>query len=711
MDAACRQKTAPWVRFSHGKGKKNQDAENVGGAEETDVQVLWEREQQRAGDAAAAIASTTTTTTTTTKAHTEHPPALCSFYEDFMENPSAASFVPVGVYTLDELQQLGREKGWCPYFMARHLIELANIVVYNFQYLLDPKVANLVSKELAKDSIVVFDESHNVDSVCIEALSVNFNHRSLDLALTRVGQLRTKVNSAKQSDRERLTREYQSLVRGLQESGAVPAAPSNALVAVGETGGSTLGNPVLPDEILNEAIPGTIRKAESFVQLLSQIVVYLKQKMDQTNETVVETPIQWLHDLETKLAVESRPLRFAHARLDSLMKTLQIVDLDEYSTVGLVCDFLTLVSTYKEGFSVILEPFDKRLASIRNPILQLACLDASIAIKPVFNRFETVIITSGTLSPLELYPKLLDFKPIVSKSLNMSITRPCIFPIIVTRGSDQTPISSSYELRQQASTNRNFGQLLIDMSANVPDGIVCFFTAYEVLEQTVSDWDSTGILAKILENKLIFIETKDVVETTLALDNYRRACDCGRGAVFLSVARGKVSEGIDFEKQYGRAVVLCGIPFQYTKSVVLTQRLEYLRRKFEIRESDFLTFDAIRSASQCLGRVLRSKQDWGIMVLADNRYNSHSKRSKLPPWITQFLKDENTNLSIDEAMTKINGFLKEIAQPLPLVPVSSSGSLLTADKLLDEGDVERWEGARKSEEEASKRLKATAAVW
>ncbi len=43
--------------------------------------------------------------------------------------------------------------------------------------------------------------------------------------------------------------------------------------------------------------------------------------------------------------------------------------------------------------------------------------------------------------------------------------------------------------------------------------------------------------------KLVFIETVDVVETTLALDNFRRACDCGRGAVFLSVARGKARRG------------------------------------------------------------------------------------------------------------------------------------------------------------------------
>lgn len=40
-------------------------------------------------------------------------------------------------------------------------------------------------------------------------------------------------------------------------------------------------------------------------------------------------------------------------------------------------------------------------------------------------------------------------------------------------------------------------------------------------------------LQDLLKHKLIFIETQDVVETTLALDNFRRACDCGRGAIFF----------------------------------------------------------------------------------------------------------------------------------------------------------------------------------
>lgn len=37
-----------------------------------------------------------------------------------------------------------------------------DVVIYSFHYLLDPKVAEQVSKEMSKDAIVVFDEAHNI---------------------------------------------------------------------------------------------------------------------------------------------------------------------------------------------------------------------------------------------------------------------------------------------------------------------------------------------------------------------------------------------------------------------------------------------------------------------------------------------------------------------------------------------------------------------
>jgi DNA excision repair protein ERCC-2 len=42
-----------------------------------------------------------------------------------------------------------------------------------------------------------------------------------------------------------------------------------------------------------------------------------------------------------------------------------------------------------------------------------------------------------------------------------------------------------------------------------------------------------GILNQLLKYKLVFVETSDFAETSLALDNYRRACDSGRGTSIL----------------------------------------------------------------------------------------------------------------------------------------------------------------------------------
>ena len=41
-------------------------------------------------------------------------------------------------------------------------LNFANVIVYSYYYMLDPKVAELVSRELAKDCVVVFDEAHNI---------------------------------------------------------------------------------------------------------------------------------------------------------------------------------------------------------------------------------------------------------------------------------------------------------------------------------------------------------------------------------------------------------------------------------------------------------------------------------------------------------------------------------------------------------------------
>ena len=246
---------------------------------------------------------------------------------------------------------------------------------------------------------------------------------------------------------------------------------------------------------------------------------------------------------------------------------------------------------------------------------------------------------------------MLAFSPVVRVSLEMSIDRPNILPLVVSRASDQTPLSTAFAQRGDPSVVGKYGALLVSLAATVPDGLVVFFPSYADMEVCVSAWHAGGELRAVEANKLLFMETKDVVETTLALNAYKRACDAGRGGVFFSIARGKVAEGIDFDRHYGRAVVLFGIPFLYTLSVVLRARLAYLRDTFHIREQDFLNFDAMRQAAQCCGRIIRSKRDYGIMVFADKRYAAADKRSKLPQWILQFLPDAHLSLTSELAVT------------------------------------------------------------
>ncbi len=128
-----------------------------------------------------------------------------------------------------------------------------------------------------------------------------------------------------------------------------------------------------------------------------------------------------------------------------------------------------------------------------------------------------------------------------------------------TQGNDQVPLTTKFEVRSDEAVVLNYGRLLSEMAACVPDGMCCFFPSYSYMEETVCSWHDMGILAAVQRHKLLFVETKDVVETSLALDSFRKACDAGRGAIFLSVARGKVAEGIDFDRHFGRCGALCAV--------------------------------------------------------------------------------------------------------------------------------------------------------
>eukprot|EP00003_Mantamonas_plastica_P021738 TRINITY_DN3565_c0_g1_i1.p2 TRINITY_DN3565_c0_g1~~TRINITY_DN3565_c0_g1_i1.p2 ORF type:complete len:152 (+),score=33.93 TRINITY_DN3565_c0_g1_i1:1085-1540(+) len=151
--------------------------------------------------------------------------------------------------------------------------------------MIDPKIAERVSKEFGKNSIVVFDEAHNIDNTAIECMSVNLDSRILKRAKTNLNTLEKAIEKAKKSDSQRLQSEYQKLVEGLANTGNVTITDDFR------------ANPVLPQDMLLEAVPGNIRRSEHFVRFMRRFVQYMRERLKAIKSTKSEKPLKFLHDL------------------------------------------------------------------------------------------------------------------------------------------------------------------------------------------------------------------------------------------------------------------------------------------------------------------------------------------------------------------------------------------------------------------------------
>lgn len=551
----------------------------------------------------------------------------CEYYENIAS-------LKEGVYRLEDLIKFGKEKKTCPYFLSRRAFEYANIIICSYNYLLDPKISNIISNDLDPNTILVFDEGHNIDNVCISSLSLHINQNMIQNSIKNINSLHEIHQQFKKTSQERLEKEYLELKTGITK-------PTQNLIT-----------------------PGNIRKIDHFLSLLKRFCEFLKNHI-QVDKPKNENPKLFVVNLEKDTQINISPLTFLTERLNSLFNTLQITNYYDYLPIKVICEFGTIVSRYKEGFHIVIEPYDERTPSEHDPILQLICLDPSIVMKPIFEHYNTVILTSGTLSPLDMFPKLLSFEPLVSISLTNTILRKNICPLILTRGNDQISVSTKYSVRIDPAIVRNYGSLIFEMSQVVPDGILVFFPSYQYMENLIRSWNTMGLLSNILKNKLLFIETSSALETSKSLNSYKKACDSGRGAIFLCVTRGKVSEGIDFDGHYGRCVIMIGIPFLNNKNMIISSRLKYMEEKNKIKPEEFELFDAMRQTAQCIGRVIRNKLDYGIMIFADKRFNNQDKRKQLPSWISQHITESNINLSTDTVVAKSQKFLKEMSQPIP----------------------------------------------
>ena len=68
------------------------------------------------------------------------------------------------------MTNIGKKHNICPYYLAKSRLPGADIVVLPYQYLLNRQIRRQMQLNL-KNSIILFDEAHNIDGMCEEVLS------------------------------------------------------------------------------------------------------------------------------------------------------------------------------------------------------------------------------------------------------------------------------------------------------------------------------------------------------------------------------------------------------------------------------------------------------------------------------------------------------------------------------------------------------------
>lgn len=196
------------------------------------------------------------------------------------------------------------------------------------------------------------------------------------------------------------------------------------------------------------------------------------------------------------------------------------------------------------------------------------CLNPGVIFRKMALESKSVILTSGTLSPLATFASELqtEFKYNLEASHVIDPSQVWIATIPQARTGDL--FLGNFQNTETFKYQDQIGETIHEIICSVPHGVLCFVPSYSFLDKHIDRWKNTGLFKQLVERKKIFIEPRQASanEFETVLRDYRKAIkesveSKSRGALFFAVYRGKASEGIDFRDDNARAVISVGIPY------------------------------------------------------------------------------------------------------------------------------------------------------
>ncbi|XP_055305826.1 regulator of telomere elongation helicase 1 homolog isoform X2 [Sitodiplosis mosellana] len=554
----------------------------------------------------------------------------CEFYKNLTGDVGP---LKEPILDIEDLCKYGKQNHCCPYFMSRKRTEEAKIIFMPYNYLFVPKLRDTMEIDM-KNAVVIIDEAHNIPDVCLNAASKHISTKNISNALDGLDYI-IENSSTMEAGANDLKKSLSDLFKKLID------------IKTGTKHGGFIFELLESVEIDMHSI-----------DMLGKLIKFLKtqpkndhglQKLDGLrNIQDFLKIIFWSADQD--FDSERDRANFLD-RLNRLYKVHAEVEEEEEKE--------------EEEEAAAEEGNGRKI------ILHFICLSPAIGMHSLLaQNLHSLIMTSGTLAPLEPFAKELEIEiPIQLEIPSHIIDQEQVFARILSRGVDIGPFDS-IKKHMGIAYLLTIGRTLLKLSEVIPDGILVFFRQYDVMEKCVETWQDQNegdIWSNIEEQKKIFVESKNRDEFKQSMNDYVAKINeqNSKGAIFMAVARGKVSEGLNFSDKYGRCVMMVGLPLRTWSDLKIKLRREYFDKNPQIGFAgrDWCYLDACRAANQAIGRVIRHRNDYGAILLCDDRIGQY--KSNFSSWIKEHLSRQHPEETFQSMWTNLDTFFLNAKKMYP----------------------------------------------
>jgi DNA excision repair protein ERCC-2 len=302
---------------------------------------------------------------------------------------------------------------------------------------------------------------------------------------------------------------------------------------------------------------------------------------------------------------------FVYAAERWLARNIRTVFREELLTFFFDClSFLRVAESYDACYSTIFEE------SAEEWTVQLFCIDPAPQLRAVWGQCGPAVLFSATLTPAEYFQTMLGCAENAGK-LNVPSPFAAKNLAVIAEPRIQTLF------RQREASTKAVSEAIATVVRRRTGNYLLFFPSYAYLHLICRQFGQDHPDIRVLVQRADMSEE----ERGAFLDAFEDAVE--QTLVGFAVMGGVFGEGIDLtgERLTGAVIVGVGLPG------ICTQR-ELIREYFDRRNGCGFEFayqyPGLNRVLQAAGRVIRSEQDRGVVLLIDGRYAQQRYRTLLP---------------------------------------------------------------------------------